>query len=138
MSDDDSPSCCVFYCDDEPPADILDDGIIKARKEHHCCECNDLIGIGTRHERTKLVDRSWSKGQISTYRTCLSCVEIRDHFARACNGSWCYGAVWEQIEENFFPDMKAGGPCMTGLSPAAKGRLFELRLAWLEATSPYS
>jgi len=28
-----------------------------------------------------------------------------------------------------------GGDCMEGLSPAAKGRLFERRMAWLEATS---
>lgn len=95
-----------------------------ARKEHRCDECDEAIPIGAKYERTEgLWDGSWS-----TYKTCLSCVEIRDHFQ--CEG-WTYGLLWEDLETNFFPDMKAGGPCMEGLSPAARERLFERRTAWL-------
>lgn len=96
----------------------------KARKEHVCCECNELIHPGDRYQH---VTGIWD-GAPSRYKTCLSCAEIRDHFA--CDG-FLYERLWADIEENFFPEMRAGGPCMKGLSPAARGRLFERRLAWL-------
>jgi hypothetical protein len=94
-----------------------------AHKEHHCTECGEVIAIGSKYERIEgLWESSWS-----TYKTCLSCVEIRDHFA--CEG-WIFGQLWEDLEQNFFPEMKAGGRCMEGLSPEAKARLFERRTAW--------
>jgi hypothetical protein len=96
-----------------------------ARKEHVCIECGEAITPGTRYEFTSGI---WD-GIPDAFKTCLSCVEIRNHFG--CEG-WVIGQVWSDLEENFFPDMKAGGPCMEGLSPAAKGRLFERRLKWLE------
>lgn len=95
-----------------------------ARKHHTCVECGDPIARGTKYEHVKgLWDGRWD-----TYRTCLSCVEIRDHFA--CDG-WIYGQIWEDIEQNFFPEMRCGGSCMEGLSVAAKQRLISLRMAWL-------
>lgn len=69
-------------------------------------------------------------GRFNQYRTCESCTEIRDHFA--CSTGWIFTDVWVQLEAGFFPAMVAGGPCMEGLSPANKARLFERRLAWLE------
>ncbi len=97
----------------------------RARKPHLCSECREMIPVGAQYERFKGV---WD-GSFDEHLTCASCVEIRSHFA--CNG-WIFGRLWEDIEENFFPSMKAGGPCMEGLSPQAKQRLFDLRLAWLE------
>lgn len=117
-----SVTCCPLSGTDDCGADFSK---VTQPRAHHCCECYELIKVGDRYEHTT---GSWD-GQWSTYRTCLSCVEIRDHFA--CEG-WLFGQVWQDIETNFFPDMRAGGPCMEGLSPAAKGRLFERRLAWLE------
>lgn len=104
------------------------DVIRKARKQHECYECGDAIPIGAKYEYSSGV---WD-GRPRSFKTCLSCVEIRNHFS--CEG-WIYGQLWSDLEENFFPDMKAGGPCMAGLSPEAKGRLFELRLKWLEDSS---
>jgi hypothetical protein len=97
----------------------------RARKEHRCAECRETIPAGARYEYQSGI---W-EGDPFSHKTCLSCVEIRDHFA--CDG-YIYGELWNDLEQNFFPDMKAGGPCMEGLSPAAKGRLFERRLKWLE------
>ena len=95
-----------------------------ARKEYRCEECRETIPKGAKYELYKMLfDRSWS-----TTRTCMSCAEIRDHFR--C-GSCVIGDLWNGLEENFFPDMKAGGPCMDGLSPANKDRLFTRRMAWL-------
>jgi hypothetical protein len=119
-------TCCPLSGGDDWPATVFSSSVRRAAKEHRCCECRETIKVGDHYEHvTGLWDGHWS-----TYKTCLLCVEIRTHFA--CDG-WIFGQLWEDLESNFFPDMKAGGPCMEGLSPAAKGRLFERRLAWLEA-----
>ena len=119
--------CCPLQgCYDY--ADAGSTEVRTARKEHECEECGELIAKGTKYQNeTTLYDGRWS-----THKICLSCVEIRDHFQ--CDG-WLYGHLWSDLEENFFPDMKAGGPCMEGLSPEAKSRLFERRMKWLEEES---
>lgn len=118
--------CCPLSGYDDAPASVFSETVRTARLAHECSECDEPILPGTKYEHARgCWDGSWS-----TFKTCLSCVEIRNHFA--CSGGWTYGQVWDQIEENFFPDMRAGGPCMDGLSPAAKGRLFERRLVWLK------
>lgn len=117
--------CCALSDDyDAERPDFYNQSMVKARKEHRCHECRDPILKGTRYEA---VTGKWD-GRVETYRTCVSCVEIRDHFA--CGNGYVIGRLWEDMHENFFPDMKAGGPCMTGLSPEAKGRLFVLYLEW--------
>lgn len=117
--------CAISSADDgDMPSEIFSDGIVTARKDHACVECRAAITIGTRHESTS---GKWD-GDVRTYRTCLMCVEIRNHFS--CGG-WTYGEVWRELEESLFPDMTAGGECMSGLSPAARAMLFERRLAWL-------
>ena len=116
--------CCPLESGDGESAELHTSSTVKAAKDHKCCECREAIRKGTRYEMVRgMWDGSWS-----TYRTCLSCVEIRNHFS--CNG-WIYCQLWDDLEENFFPDMKAGGPCMEGLSPEAKARLFERRMKWL-------
>jgi hypothetical protein len=119
-----SMTCCPLSANDGPNAKVFKKSRVSARKDTTCCECRDPIARGTVHEVIRgLWEQSWS-----TYRTCLICVEIRDHFE--CEG-WLFEHVWDDLQENFFPDMKAGGPCMEGLSPDAKARLFDRRMAWL-------
>ncbi len=116
--------CCPLSANDGDGATVSHTRHRKAAKDHRCTECRETIPRGVKYELTTgCWDHSWS-----TYKTCLSCVEIRDHFQ--CNG-WLFGQLWEDLESNFYPDMKAGGPCMEGLSPEAKARLFERRMAWL-------
>ena len=116
--------CCPLSGGDDESYTSLEWRVVTARKPHVCVECRKPITKGTKHEFYKgLYD-----GHIDTFRTCLLCVEIRDHFA--CGEGWLYGEVWNQLEENFFPDMKAGGPCMEGLSPAAKQALIDARMEW--------
>lgn len=118
----DTMCCPLTSCDDAPS--VYTHSYPVARKQHKCEECSDAIEPGSKYELYKsLFDGSWS-----TTRTCLSCSEIRDHFS--CGG-YCIGMLWEELEENFFPDMRAGGPCLDGLSPTAKARLFEERTKWL-------
>lgn len=118
--------CCPLGGGDDAPPSVFHSRVVKAAKEHGCTECAETIPKGARYELAK---GCWD-GRWSTYKTCLSCVEIRDHFA--CESGYLFGEVWSQLEESFFPDMRAGGPCMEGLSPAAKNRLFERRMKWLE------
>lgn len=121
--------CCPLEGSDGDGPQFSNTTTPRARKEYRCAECREVIAIGSKHEK---VAGSWD-GSFCTYRTCLSCAEIRNHFA--CNG-YIIGQVWSDIEENFFPEMRAGGPCMEGLSPAAKARLFERRLKWLVPDEP--
>lgn len=116
-------ACCPLQTSDET-ATFYATSFPAARKEYVCEECRESIGTGSRYELYKMLfDGSWC-----TSRTCMSCSEIRDHFR--C-GSCVIGELWSDLEENFYPDMKAGGPCMEGLSPANKARLFERRTKWL-------
>ena len=117
--------CCPLSGDDGSNASCSTTSRPKARKPHECCECGEAIPAGAVYERLTGV---WD-GDAATFKTCASCVEIRDHFARGCGGhliTW----LWRDLEENMFPDMKAGGPCMRGLSPAAIDRLITRRYAW--------
>ncbi len=118
--------CCPMSEADET-ASVYNESTPVARKEHRCEECRKAIPKGAKHKLVKMLyDGSWS-----TTRTCMLCVEIGDHFA--CGQSRIIGQLWSDLEESFFPDMKAGGPCMDGLSPEAKGRMFEVRTEWLLA-----
>lgn len=120
--------CCPLSSGDGETAECSSTQRRRARKAHVCCECSQPIAVGEVYE---YVSGIWD-GSPSSYKTCLSCVEIRDHFS--CEG-WIFGQLWDDLEENFLPDMRAGGPCMEGLSAAAKHRLFAARLEWL-ATAP--
>ena len=62
---------------------------VRARKVHKCCECDEPIQIGERHER---VGGVWD-GEWSTYRTCSVCASIRAEYC--C--SWSYGDLAEDI-----------------------------------------
>jgi hypothetical protein len=120
--------CCPLSGNDEGTPECYDQRNVTAKRAYECDECSEPIARGVEHERVKGIwfkENGWS-----TYRTCLSCVEIRDHFS--CGHGWMFESLWEDLQTNFFPEMKAGGPCMKGLSPAAKARLFERRLKWLE------
>jgi len=120
-----SVTCCPLQSGDGESPSCSSRTKRKARKKHRCCECCEAIEKGQMYE---YVSGIWD-GEPSDYKTCLSCVEIRNHFA--CDG-FVFGQLWSDLEENFIPDMRAGGPCMEGLSAASKLRLFEARLAWLE------
>lgn len=114
--------CCPLSGCDEP-ATVYNTKIHTSRKEHVCYECRETIPAKTKYEYiSMLFDGSWD-----SFRLCLSCTEIGDHFN--CGGR-VLGTMWEELQENFFPDMKAGGPCMAGLSPDAKARLIDARMEW--------
>ena len=115
--------CCPLQGNDGDGPSCSSRDLRKARKPHVCCECRKPIARGERYEYASGV---WD-GRPDSFKTCLLCAEIRDHFA--CNG-WIYGELWSDLRDNFFPDMKCGGECMTGLSPEAKAKLIDERMEW--------
>lgn len=122
-------ACCVFGDNSDAPSCFSTTTRV-ARKPHHCCECDEVIAPGQRYEYASGI---WD-GRPDAFKTCLSCVEIRDHFSALCDdydSRPVFRSLWADIEENFFPDMTAGGPCLDGLSPVAKARMFERRVQWL-------
>jgi hypothetical protein len=115
--------CCPLQGNDGDGPSCAYSATRTARKAHVCGECREPIVRGQKYEYASGV---WD-GRPDSFKTCLLCVEIRDHFA--CEG-WIYEQLWGDLQENFFPDMVAGGPCMAGLSPAAKQKLIDERMAW--------
>lgn len=113
---------CVSGADADSFITELSQGMRKARKPHRCCECHAAINPGDSYEDVAGVDGN----AFVTYKTCGPCVEIRTHF---CDGSWLYGGLWEDME-NCFPELVAGGPCLKGLSAAAKAKLFAQWRDW--------
>lgn len=122
-----SATCCPLQGADEY-ATVYSVLVRTARKDHSCYECEKAISRGTKYEYiTMLYDGHWDD-----FKICLLCSEIGEHFT--CNDGWEHGRIlgqlWSDLQENFFSDMKAGGPCMEGLSPAAKGKLIDERMEW--------
>lgn len=122
-----SEMCCPLTSNDEHETPKLYESKTPTAKRggNTCSECGEKIVKGERYERVSAM-WSWNK-RPETYRTCVLCVEIRTHFA--CDG-WIFEQLWEDLETNFFPDMKAGGICMERLSPAAKAKLIDARMEW--------
>ena len=117
-------ACCPLQDCDGDRATVYNTTERKARKEHTCYECRGKIAKGTRYEYVSMLfDGSWDD-----FKLCSLCREIGDHFS--CGNGRILGELWSDLEENFFPDMKAGGPCMEGLSPEAKQFLIDRRMAW--------
>lgn len=116
-------ACCPLgECDERATVYNTEQRI--ARKAHACDECREPIHARERHEYiSMLFDGAWS-----SFRMCLTCQEIGDHFS--CGRGRVLETLWSDLEENFFPDMGMGGPCMAGLSPTAKAKLVERRMAW--------
>ncbi len=118
--------CCPLQGADEC-ATVYNRRARVARKDHACFECEKTIPRGSKYEYVSMLfDGHWDD-----FKTCLPCSEIGDHFTCYEDGvGRIVGQLWSDLQENFFPDMKAGGPCMEGLSPAAKQKLIDERMEW--------
>lgn len=86
----------MIHCDcstesfDRPKVCTVKD--VRARKQHSCCECGRTI---ERRETYELVKGLWD-GRWETYKTCLGCTRIRDHF---CSDGFIYTALAELVSE---------------------------------------
>jgi hypothetical protein len=72
--------------------------IRKARKQHKCCECGNVINIG---ENYQYVSGIWD-GEPSSYKTCESCSSVRDSFiALPENETAIYSELACEISDSF-------------------------------------
>lgn len=71
-------SCEIF--DGGESADFYKIFYPVARKDHKCCECNSIIQPGKKYEKIKGL---WD-GEFLTFKTCLSCFQIRDDYFSNC------------------------------------------------------
>lgn len=63
------------YCEvggGDPP-DFFCERIVRARKEHKCCECKDTIAPGQWYE---IASGKWD-GDFNAYKTCSFCARMR-------------------------------------------------------------
>jgi len=114
---------CVYTGDSfDGQADVLEGKIIKARKPHKCCECNETIHPGQRYERYSML----FNGRWSHHNTCLICAEIGEAFC--CDGR-LFGHLWEGFDESD-AWRRLTTSCFDKLqTPEAKA---ELRRRWME------
>ena len=85
-----SISCdCSVDCDIY--ADFYKETYPKAKKEHCCCECGEIIKPGQKYQR---VVGSW-EGDFSSFATCATCDNIREHY---CPNGSIFGGLAEAIQ----------------------------------------
>ena len=114
---------CGFDCDiDGDSADFHDVTMRRARKQHACCECRRTILPGEMYQH---VAGKWG-GSLNTYDTCAECAEIR---GALCLGSWLYTSLWEDIQEQVFPEFIT--KCLDALSPPARAKLVDAFDDWM-------
>lgn len=85
---------CVYSgCDDFPS--FFKQKYRKAQNEYLCSECGSKINKGDQYEYVQMLqDGDWD-----TFRTCLTCDEIRQAFS--CDGVMYGGMFWDSMEECF-------------------------------------
>jgi len=81
---------CSTYDSDGP--EFSESRVVKAGKNHICCECRGVIKKGEQYER---VSGKWD-GYFDRYKTCLFCLQLRRTY---CPRGWVFGELRETIEE---------------------------------------
>lgn len=121
---------CLYAGDGDRP-EFYVESTPRARKEHKCCECGRTITVGEKHQAAS---GKWD-GDISTYRTCAECVEIRAAFC--CDG-WTFLMLWESIRDEMFGEWRKNElriiDCLAKLaSPTAVAKMREEYAEYCEA-----
>ena len=69
-----------------------------------------------------------SEGSLSTFKTCLLCVDVRSVFY--CGGAFYIGTLWEEMEEQAFPYLTTASECFRELSVESKRVVMDRWNAW--------
>lgn len=105
------------YCD------FQDHKLVRARKQHRCCECNRTIQPGEQYH----IESGKYDGEIFSYKTCLTCYDIRGTFT--CGGGHTFETLWEDMEETVFRKLTTG--CLSRLSlPESKAVVIQKWQEW--------
>lgn len=92
---------CICVDNEGPNADVFQERIVVARKEHRCNECHEVIPKGSRYEHV----RGLWEGYWETWKTCIPCRNVRNSLF-SCGFS--YGMIWEDVREAFQADLPYG------------------------------
>lgn len=84
--------------------DFSTEKIVKARKEHKCCECERVIAKGQTYEYFS----AHGDDQMFTFKTCLLCAELRESFTCEPGYAIPHESLWSDIKEFLFPEMTTG------------------------------
>ena len=84
---------CVYIDNDNAPEIVTDTNIKKARKNHICSECSEIIKKGVPYEK---IQGKW-EGVFLTYKTCAHCQDVRTVFF--CDG-YTFGQIWPDLYEH--------------------------------------
>lgn len=87
-------ACICNDGDDGESPQFSRTSIVKARKEHRCCECRAPIKPGERHE---VVRGKWGN-RFETFRTCLPCRRVRASLLRC---GYVFGYLWDDVHAAF-------------------------------------
>jgi len=84
------------YCDYDEPKFYFNK-LVKARKQHKCDECRNIIQKGETYER---VSAMWDDYAPDTYRTCSKCLDLRNYTKQnvpcVC---WCHTTMRDDCME---------------------------------------
>jgi hypothetical protein len=69
----------------------------KARKSHQCCECGQEIAPRSWYEYSSGI---W-EGRPDSFKTCTTCVEIRDEYSASTGEQTAFGELASMIAETF-------------------------------------
>lgn len=90
----------------------------KARKEWHCCECNELIPVGAVY----LYCSGMNDGSFFKDRTCARCKSIADQLF----GDRYIGSLMDDLEESIYSGQEIPPSCIAKLTPIARDFVCDL------------
>ena len=76
--------------------DVFDEKVVKARKEHVCCECKNQIKKGAKYS---LFEGHWPDSGWQRFKTCMECDELRRELTDPDFGSAPFGYLSESAHD---------------------------------------
>lgn len=122
--------CICLYGSEGDLPEFYDERWVVARKPHTCHECRRPIAIGQRYYR---VTGKWD-GDVNSFRICADCQDIQQSLY--CDGSYSFGTLWSDIEDQLFPTGGVNTACLDKLATAdAKQYLAQRWWTWVQEQS---
>ena len=114
--------CDISFEHDHDGADFYHEEARKARTNHRCSECRDMILPGSRY--VKVAGKS--DGSVWSLAICAACRDIIREFT---DGSWVFGgAIWDDFMDAW-RDGQPLQPCLNRVSSVSAKQ--KLRGMWL-------